>query len=252
MMRFLILFIALRFAQSEKIYAGTYQQGVMISLDGGQTWTTKNTTHGLGNNHVEALFASSGKLYVATSSGLSISEDEGNTWTTRNAANGLENDHLETIFVSDGKIYIGTAEEGGFSISSDGGRTWVNKKTKDGLGHNNVRAVLALGNTIYVGTDNGLSISDDGGRTWTRAARFNQPTKSDRSGSSGSQWPTKSMRPLELVSIFLTTLAQLGANRLNWAINASNQCSPLGALQKCTSVPGKDCTSPKIVAATGP
>jgi hypothetical protein len=60
-------------APATKIYAGTYAQGLMFSTDNGHTWTTRNTTHGLGNNHVEALYVHNGKIYVATTSGLSIS-----------------------------------------------------------------------------------------------------------------------------------------------------------------------------------
>ena len=60
------------------LVAGTMQDGVFISTDGGETWTARNA--GLLDHDVRAVAAASDALHAATSTGLFASANGGLRW----------------------------------------------------------------------------------------------------------------------------------------------------------------------------
>jgi hypothetical protein len=89
-----------------KIYVCTYQAGISISSDGGNTFVTRTTANGLGSNGPNNIFVdSSGKIYV-NGLGVNISVDGGNTFINKNTSNGLVTNYVNSIFVSnDGRVF---------------------------------------------------------------------------------------------------------------------------------------------------
>ena len=151
-----------------KIY-GASDIGLVISDDGGNTFTLRTTVNGLGSGGVNSVYVSTdGKIYASTNGGLSISYDGGNSFVNKTTANGLGHNQIwGRVFIgSDGKIYV--PNNNGLSISTDGGNSFVNKSASNGLGNGSVRSVfVSADNKIYAATGgNGLSISIDGGNTF--------------------------------------------------------------------------------------
>jgi BNR/Asp-box repeat. len=180
---------------------GTNDAGLLVSVDGGSTWSSYTTANGLIGNYVQGVAVSESTIYVATSEGLSISIDggstwknhlycdtnnvmaigstilaatssgldistnDGNTWTNYTTANGLGSNGVNGVAVSGSAIYAAT--DGGLSVSINGGSTWTNYTTANGLSSNYLYSVAVVGSTIYVMTNNGLSISENGGSSWT-------------------------------------------------------------------------------------
>lgn len=135
------------------IYASTLGHGLMLSDDGGMTWSYRS----LPSNNIYGVFSVGSKVYAATDAGLSISDDNGNTWLTRTVLNGLASDKVNSVYVDGVVIYAAT--HAGLSISSDNGATWATKN----LGI--VRSVY-VSVDIYAATADGLFISQDNGNTW--------------------------------------------------------------------------------------
>lgn len=161
------------YASNGTIYAGTIQSGngLLISQDGGATWTQHDHNNGFGPgttlfDSVYDVYENSGIIYAATDGGLITSDDGGGTWTVNG---GLGSVSLRSVHVSGGTIYAGTYD-GGLRVSSDNGSTRATYTTGDGLAHNRVNDVYGSGSTIYAATPSGLSISNDGGDTWNSAS----------------------------------------------------------------------------------
>lgn len=147
-------------------YYATSANGVMMSMDGGDTWISKNV--GLVNMNVRCLITVGTKLYAATAGGVSVSSDNGDTWTTKNI--GLTDTNLYSI-VSDGfYLYVGTLGTGVFK-SSDGGDTWTASNT--GISSSFIKKMIV---SNYLGTPGlfaadpvagNLYLSTNFGGTWT-------------------------------------------------------------------------------------
>jgi uncharacterized protein (TIGR03437 family) len=181
------------------IYAGTLDEGVLRSNDGGKTWTPVN--NGLDSRLIRSLVAiganlvavmentrsiflsanggdqwtragqspgadiyvASGNLLVAGRSplGTSFSVDFGNQWTP---SSGMSQTVVNALFVSGGKIFAGT--EIGISISTDDGQSWTN------VSGNNVRVFHDNGSLLFAGTGgSGIYVSADGGLNWVLSDR---------------------------------------------------------------------------------
>jgi hypothetical protein len=165
----------IKVAPNGYIYAGTSGEGIFISKDDGNTFTSKTIPDGLGSNVIVDIFiGKDGKIYIAhilgivqnQTGGISISDDGGKTFV-----NKYKNISPNTnrIFVDDeGVIYVATTS--GLSISKDGGNTFTTKTTANGLSTNNIRDVkVSQEGKIYAVTspstpdDKNLFISTDGG-----------------------------------------------------------------------------------------
>ncbi|MCX6132008.1 MAG: hypothetical protein NTX25_23495 [Proteobacteria bacterium] len=116
-----------------------------------QSFVNKTVKDGLGDNHVNGVFAVGSKVYAATSSGLSISVDG----------------FIYGIFADDSNVYVAT--DGGLSISSNGGSTFQN--SRDPLTSVPIQSVYASGTAIFLGTREGkFLISRDSGGSFTESS----------------------------------------------------------------------------------
>jgi ligand-binding sensor domain-containing protein len=155
------------------IYAGTAFHGVLMSLDGGNTWSSINT--GLPPaTTINALTIDidSEQLWAATNSGVYRSDDKGKIWQAFNT--GLPSSAMVNSIQSDtvvnggtrGLIFAGTNH--GFYFSQDAGVHW--KTSSESLVGTSIHVIYVdfhKPTTVFVGTDVGALRSDDSGQTWS-------------------------------------------------------------------------------------
>lgn len=143
--------------------------GLMISTDGGNSWTKKTTSNGLPTNNTTYVYVDHNDVvYISTSSGLAKTTDQGTTFFNRNTGNGLGHAFVYKVSVEPitGTILVGT--NNGLSISTDGGITFTTKRQAAGLGGRFVqKAVMKSDGTVYAMTDGGLSVSNDSGSSFS-------------------------------------------------------------------------------------
>ena len=160
---------------SGKLFAGTYNVGVLVSTDDGTTWTAAST--GLTDTDVLSLafsFGDSGdtNLFAGTyRAGAFLSMDDGATWAAVNA--GLTNATVVSlcIFPNGGygtNSFVGTRK--GVFFSTDNGTSW----TSIGLNGRLVRSLVYLpyetGDTdVFAGTDAGVFRLTYNDSTWVVA-----------------------------------------------------------------------------------
>lgn len=110
----------------QALYAGTFDGGVFLSSDGGQTW--RAISRALPNDSIRGIVASEKGLFVATGRGIFTTVDRGRKWTPLNR--GLTELSVQTMIVStDGSLYAGTSS--GVFRSDDDGKNWIG--VSDGL-----------------------------------------------------------------------------------------------------------------------
>ena len=152
------------------VYAGTREDKIYVSSDGGSDWTPLD---GASSGHYVVGIAvdprENGRVIgkAVYGAGFFLSEDGGQTW--KNASRDLGSRSLSCLASPAGSpdtLFAGTGDAGLF-ISRDGGRSWSRTGRKD-LG-DRIAAVDASrdGRTVYAGTqETGLFVSRDGGGTW--------------------------------------------------------------------------------------
>jgi len=157
------------YVQADRIYAGSWGEGLGVSLDNGKSWRKIQKSQGLLSDHVSSIAGRGNSLYVGMDKDgatLSISDDAGQSWGIQNTTRLGLNDQVNHVFVTQDKVYVAT-DNAGLAMSNDVWKKWVNKSKLDGLASNKVYQISAVGNNVYAATDAGLSISRDGGQTWT-------------------------------------------------------------------------------------
>jgi photosystem II stability/assembly factor-like uncharacterized protein len=149
-------------------YIGT-GNGLMMSTDNGQTWTSVRT--GLSSD--TAVFAvirdpyDANHLFLGTS-GLITSTDGGKSW---HPSNGNFNGNVKTICADNtikGRFFV-LDSNGDLYRTDDGGATWVqlNLETEFGIqGNVNSIGINTSQEAIYAGTDQGVFVSKDAGTDW--------------------------------------------------------------------------------------
>lgn len=158
-----------------ELYAGTQDQGLLHSSDGGMTWrATSLPPSPVSAVGMPPVYAQDGTVLAAAGS-VFVSTDSGVTWS---AASGLTGNDVRSFsfsaqFRADRTVFASTLFHGLFR-SSDGGSTWISSSS--GLPHDQIGNVLvpvASGSTAtwYVPTGgDGVYASTDGGMTWARIA----------------------------------------------------------------------------------
>ena len=107
-------------------FAGTEEDGIWKSTDGGRTWAAYNA--GLAHKTVYAIATGSGRsgaIFAATyGGGIYRSDDGGQTWSQKIQGLTTLDCHAVLVLPSDQKtVYAGTLN-GGLFKSTDGGDTW--------------------------------------------------------------------------------------------------------------------------------
>lgn len=150
-------------AQGEYVYAGTWGQGVLRSLDGGEAWEEKSA--GLGNRFIYTLAPWSGILLAGSRNGIYVSYDGAGSWHA--LGRGIGDRHVFSIVAIGQTLLAGTWRRG-MLRSSDAGETWHRVG-----GEMAVRVVYGFethDDTVWAGTsEHGVYRSVDRGTSWRRA-----------------------------------------------------------------------------------
>lgn len=148
-------------------YAGTPERGLLVSKDGGTTWTTRNAEAGRMFMGVILVDPADPLKLIAPdmSTGLVTSEDGGITWTAMGgpgSAMAAAWDPIDTQQL----VVVGMTDS---AQSSDGGATWTPLMMPKGA---SAATFSADGKTLYAAALSGMNASvyasTDLGRTWAR------------------------------------------------------------------------------------
>lgn len=157
--RLVINTVAVHPERPERVFLGTEDNGILVSVDGGETYEPSNA--GFINRQVRAVLA----------------------------------DRKEKNRVYAGVLF--DSSNGGLFISEDGGLTW--RQSMNGMGVRDVYSLHqseSRPETIYAGTNHGLFRSDDHGLNWTFVRKEELPppdgNRSTRSGASSKPKPAAS------------------------------------------------------------
>jgi photosystem II stability/assembly factor-like uncharacterized protein len=151
------------------LLAGAEQDGILLSRDGGRTWTGANP--GLLDLTVMALaapadFEQRGLAFAATTSGLYRTRNGAESWR------GVDLDWddptiqclaLSPDFAVDRLVLAGT-EEVGLLVSDDAGRRWQDVPALAECSVNSI--AFGASGQVATATDQGIALSADGGRSW--------------------------------------------------------------------------------------
>ncbi|MFO0773942.1 MAG: hypothetical protein U0172_04660 [Nitrospiraceae bacterium] len=107
-------------SRSQALYIGTFDGGVFLSEDLGETW--RPISRALPNDSIRGILSADGRLIVATGRGIFRTDNNGQKWVPLNK--GLTELSIQAL-VSAGErtLYAGTS--GGAFRSDDEGGTWV-------------------------------------------------------------------------------------------------------------------------------
>lgn len=130
--------VAVHPAEPDRVFLGTQDNGVLISLNGGETFESSNA--GFINRQVPTVLADSrergrvyaGVLFDGLNGGLFVSEDGGITW--QQSMNGMGVRDVYSLYQSPANpevIYAGTNH--GLFRSEDHGRNWNQVKRDEAL-----------------------------------------------------------------------------------------------------------------------
>jgi photosystem II stability/assembly factor-like uncharacterized protein/Leucine-rich repeat (LRR) protein len=143
------------------LFAGTSDNGMFRSDNGGADWTEINTN--LTHKQVNAITTYGARIYIGTTGGKVFrSNDNGNNWEP--ASTGItETDVYSILYITGGILLAGTSN--GIYRSLNNGDTWQMMIT--GLPY--VTSLIKYNdNIIYASTYDGVYVSTDGGLTWNR------------------------------------------------------------------------------------
>lgn len=158
------------------LYAGTYEDGIYASENGGNTWQQISSSFGI-TQVVSLVSPTEGVVYAGTlGSGVFKSTDSGKHWTPWNE--GLDPDErarrVQALAwnASSHAIYAGTVDFGVYKLI-EGETKWEPKNSGlSGYALSILTIATTGSNTLYIGTfGGGVYKSTDGGETWRE---FNQ------------------------------------------------------------------------------
>ncbi len=152
------------------IFAGTMNEGVLMSTDNGKSW--KGANAGLPYNAQVTVLAESGSnIYAGTTNGIYITSDSGKIWT----ASGLSQDTISALACNGNNLFAAFGgkccnQVGGWSgfsnyvyLSQNSGATWA--KTKGVI--INVLSLATSGNNLFAVAAGGIQLSTNSGDSWT-------------------------------------------------------------------------------------
>ena len=171
----------------DRVYAGTFDDGVYRTLDGGATWT--QVSEGIPHKRVLSIAISPSDraggrsvVYAGTEpSNLYRSEDDGATWQTFPRLPELPSSstwsfpprpwthHVRWItphHTDPNLLFVGI-ELGGVMRSRDGGQTWEDRKSGSYHDSHAIATHPADPGRVYEAAGGGVARSGDAGETWT-------------------------------------------------------------------------------------
>jgi photosystem II stability/assembly factor-like uncharacterized protein len=147
------------------LYASSNGQGVIRSIDEGQTWSSVND--GLVTHYVLSL-ANDGTDIFAANDGAGVCILDTNLTKWHMVSNGLPNSNgyesIYSIMAKGDTLFAGTNWLG-IIHSTDNGNSWYFGSNE--MLSNIIYALINVGGTVFAGTNNGLFLSTDNGANWS-------------------------------------------------------------------------------------
>lgn len=166
---------------------GSNRDGLLLSEDGGDTWTQIMDPLLVGRNMSGVVLQ--GNLMLATSNffaaggGLSRSTDNGATWTQISGTGGLPTGPIHDLVAdpTDSNRFYLALQSGGVYMTTDAGVNWTNISASDGAlnpiisaaSNNNTEMAVASNGRLYIAVlQNGqaqyIGYTDNQGGAWVR------------------------------------------------------------------------------------
>ncbi|MCX6304682.1 MAG: T9SS type A sorting domain-containing protein [Bacteroidetes bacterium] len=145
------------------VFAGTNNDGMRRTSNGGTTWTTINSgLPTIGEKSIRAITFYGTNIWIGNARGVFVSSNDGTTWTAANGGVGSPGYGLVKSVAVKGDTVFGTAT-GGIIRSTDKGLSWTLLPATIGISN----VLLFDGPTLYAGGTGGVYLSNDMGNTWT-------------------------------------------------------------------------------------
>jgi hypothetical protein len=123
-------------------FAGTYDDGILLSTDHGAIWTQVNS--GLTNLQVVSLATIGAGILAGTGSGVFLSTDDGANWSKTNT--GLAATTVNSLIIMGNSLFAGSAGLGVFR-STDYGGSWT--EVNSGLTDLQIGSVATNGTNLF-------------------------------------------------------------------------------------------------------
>jgi photosystem II stability/assembly factor-like uncharacterized protein len=172
----------------DRVYAGTFDDGLYRTLDGGESW--EQVGHGIPDRRVMSVAISPSDrtggrsvVYAGTEpSNVYRTEDDGRTWRVFPALRELPSapswsfpprpwtSHVRWIALSaaDPGLVLAGIELGGVMRSRDGGETWEDRKPGACLDAHALATHPKDADRVYEAAGDGVAVSTDAGDSWRR------------------------------------------------------------------------------------
>jgi photosystem II stability/assembly factor-like uncharacterized protein len=164
------------YSADQTVYAGSINEGVYRSSDGGTSWVS--VPDGIGFQYISALaispgFATDHTIFAGTYTGVFRSSSRGNSWSKVN--DGITNSTINSLAVTAGApgnqtLFAGT--NGGVFKSINSGAAWFTASNGIPTGSMDIRVLVlspaySSDTTVFAGTySGGVLRSIDGGTSW--------------------------------------------------------------------------------------
>lgn len=167
----------------DKVYAGTSDEGLFRSSDGGKSWERLS---GIKHPRITSVAVSpvDGALYAGTEpSSLFVSRDGRGSWQELEGLKNLPSaptwsfpprpwtSHVRSIALSfeDPDLVVAGIELGGVVRSEDGGKSWYDQRPGAYADCHTLLTHAAAPNTVYEAAGGGFAESEDFGESWAAA-----------------------------------------------------------------------------------